>query len=530
MRNIWLLLKVQWLASWSPASRTGIGAPRRNVSRNFATWLAPILFLYLSITYSLSILFTLQEGDNPLILPLLMGIAASLFVLLTTTRVHGTLFAFQDYDSIMSLPVTTTQVVASRILITYFSNLIISGCILLPSGICYGLFTHAPLTFYPLLLVGILFLPMLPTVVGTLLGSLIVLLTAGRKQSSLVSILLNFVLVGGIMVFSFRINSILANLGGLTDRLTETLQKFYPPLLWMVQGLQGNLGQMGLFLLVALLPFALYCLLLARWFSRLNSSLAAQGRSSSYKMKEGEIRQSTAERALLRRELKRYFSSPVYVVNSFFGVVMLVAGTLYLVLSGVDLQSIAADPDLAGLPHLMASFAPMFPAFCLLMSCTTSSSISLEGMGLDQLRSLPVTPQDIFKSKILMNLWLTLPFTLPCCLLLTFHLRLDLLNSFMMLFFPLLCGVFTSVMGLACNLKYPKMEWAAETQAIKNSASSFASTMLGMFIFFGLVILRVVLSSLPLLAALLQIALLLLLTWLFGRWIAKRGSQIWIQL
>ena len=73
------------------------------------------------------------------------------------------------------------------------------------------------------------------------------------------------------------------------------------------------------------------------------------------------------------KELKRFFSSTVYVINSGMGVVMAIAFSLAIVVVGPS--QLIAYP---GIESILQKIAP-FTIALISMTCTTCVSLSLEG-------------------------------------------------------------------------------------------------------------------------------------------------------
>ena len=123
------------------------------------------------------------------------------------------------------------------------------------------------------------------------------------------------------------------------------------------------------------------------------------------------------------------------------------------------------------------------------MTCTTGSSISLEGKSLWILKSIPASVREIFTAKIMINLLLIL---VPSLLSLV---GFGIAFRFPPLYY--LCGVamiiagalFISMLGLLINLRFPKLEYDREAVVIKQSLSAFLSMMVPLFLAIGIMVL-----------------------------------------
>ncbi len=119
------------------------------------------------------------------------GLVVSSFLLLffTVLKSNGTLFALKDYEMVMSLPVKTRTIIASRFLVMYALNLGVVLLVMLPMGIAYIQHNTVTTLFYPIWLVGMLIAPLFPTTIAAIIGALIVWVASKfRHTNALVTI------------------------------------------------------------------------------------------------------------------------------------------------------------------------------------------------------------------------------------------------------------------------------------------------------------------------------------------------------
>ena len=102
-----------------------------------------------------------------------LAITGLITLFFTALKTNGVLFAYKEYDMVMSLPVKTSSVIASRFLTMYVLNLLLTAVILIPMGIGYVIWAGPGFGFYPAWILGILAAPLIPTTLAALLGTLI---------------------------------------------------------------------------------------------------------------------------------------------------------------------------------------------------------------------------------------------------------------------------------------------------------------------------------------------------------------------
>ena len=109
--------------------------------------------------------------------------------------------------------------------------------------------------------------------------------------------------------------------------------------------------------------------------------------------------------------------------------------------------------------------------FSIGISCTTNSSISLEGNRLWILKSLPIDPKDIFKGKIITNLIITIPASIISNIIFYIGLKFEVKYLIFNLIISVVFSIISAVLGLIINLYFPKMDWTNPTTVVKQSAS-----------------------------------------------------------
>lgn len=103
-----------------------------------------VMLLVMLASYSFGLAFGLgflgMEELVPGCAVILPGIVTFFFSMLKT---NGILFAYKDYEMLMSLPVPTRTVIASRFLLMYLFHLGMTAFVLVPMGIGYFLWAES---------------------------------------------------------------------------------------------------------------------------------------------------------------------------------------------------------------------------------------------------------------------------------------------------------------------------------------------------------------------------------------------------
>lgn len=471
---------------------------KENWDKNFFFKVTLVVFLTLMFSgYSFSLAYGLGYMGLSNLIPAYAitatGIPALLF---STLKTNGFLFGYRDYDLLMSLPLPIDSVIASRFLAVYVTNLLFSLIIMAPMGCGYAIWTKPGILFYFYWLVGMITAPLVPTTIAVILGAFIMAFSSRFKYTKALSVFLTLFLLSSMLLFSMTGGTLRQNLNDtqnmidLGNAVYDKICHFYP-----LAGLFSEIYEKNSFLRLVLFAGLslfiyqgfLWCF--SPYYKAINTALQGQIKKSGYQLSALSV--ASPLHTLYRKELKRFLSCSPYLINTSAGSLMALLYTLVLTIMGpIQLE------DTLGMPGFASSIQKFLPALLsilLAMSCTTGSSLSLEGKNLWILQSAPLPAKTIFDSKILVNLTLTLPSAILCGTLLAFRFSMDPLHCLLLFGLPIISSVFSAVWGMFINIRMPRYDWESEMIPVKQSAASFLSILGGSLI----ILIALSLSFLP---------------------------------
>jgi ABC-2 type transport system permease protein len=473
MKKVMRLVSVQLWAVLGDMLSIGNNRKRKPKLLYAGVLIFLLLMSGISFFYSLMIGSGLKMFGSLEILPAMMMSITCIMVLMTTVlKVKGTIFGFRDYDLVMSLPVSTSSIVASRLIILYALNMAFVIIVVLPMTIAYGILAQPNSLFYVMSFIAMFFLPLVPIVIASFLGTIIAYAASKFRYSNILNIIFSMGLLGAIVAMSFTMSDSGQELVDMSKALTGQVNSMYPLATMYTEAVvHTDIGAFALFLAISILAFLLYTLIVQKIFKKMNTAIMTGRNRVNYKM--GELKIASPLKALYVKELKRYFSSPLYVLNTGIGIVFLTFGAIAIIF--VDLDKLLGDPQAAA--SLMKS-GPMFVSFCVIMSCTTMASISLEGKNLWIIKSIPVAPKTIYLAKVAVNLTVIAPAILDA-IIIGMILKIGFLQTLFMVLVAIACAFFTSFFGLIMNLLLPNFNWTTEALVIKQSAASMIAIFTG---------------------------------------------------
>ncbi|BFH59544.1 putative ABC transporter permease subunit [Paenibacillus azoreducens] len=480
MINIWRLTKIQLLSSFglNKALHTrDVKERRKFLLLSSGILIGVVMIAVFSFGYSFMMAQAFEQiGRMDLLLAVMMAVTSIIGFFTTIYKASGVLFGFKDYDLVMSLPIPTSHVVASRVLQLYALNLFFTVMVMLPAGVVYAIKVNPQALYYLFFLIALMFIPLLPIIAATIIGALISWISSRFKASRMISLILTMVVIIGVMIGSSRINGNEQALVDMSTQMADMIFKLYPLAAMYVDAVCSyRMGPLLLFITNSMLAFILFSTILGTRYKAIHTGLTTSHASRKYTMKP--LKTSSPFRALYKKELRRYISSPLYVLNTGIGmIILLVTSIALLFISTEKLGQLIEIPQLS---DYLSKMAPLVVSLFVILSCTASSAISLEGNNLWILKSSPVSKKSILLSKVAVNLTVTIPVSMISCVMLMISLRTGWIESLLLLVIPLIYACYSALMGVIVNLKLPNLEWTSEVTVIKQSASVFVSMFTG---------------------------------------------------
>ena len=496
------------------------------------------IFLSLVVMYGVACMYlpiaVELEKVNLMIIVLELAVAFPTLLALMegVYKSQGILFEAKDSDLLFSLPVSKKMVLAVRVIKLYVFQLLYSLLFTLPGVAIYAFYEKPDAYFYFITVIMLILFPIIPTIIGCMIGFIIKQISVRFKAKKAVQTIITVVFVALIVAISFQSREIIEGIVENAQSIDSKIRSIYYPISAYME-LINKFDVLTFVLLIAINAlFASLFIVLAgkNYFSVLSKS--KENVKSDKKVNVGELvfKKKSVMVSLLKKEFGRYFSSTVYVVNTIFGLVLLMMATIALCLNfDQAITSIASEnipaEDVATL-HMLAPKVYLAVVIGLsFMTSITSSSISLEGKRFNICKSLPIKEDNILLAKVLMSDLLTIPVILVCDLFFLFSFEVSIVDIILTLAVSFIAPSIAAIFGLIINLKFPKMDASSDTEVVKQSTSSMVAVFGGMFLAGVFVALTFFFAGLGDLAMIIEgiiLAIILLVLWMI---LSKYGKK-----
>jgi len=434
-------------------------------------------------------------GLTALIPGIAMVVSSLVSLFFTVFKANGDLFAFPDYEKVLSLPIPVRTVIYSRLANMYFWNTFIAILVMTPMGIVYGIFVKPTFDIYFIWVAGIFIACLIPTIIASFIGALITAIASKFRYASAVSSILGITFVVVLMVSSMALSSSDSGLGKLVNpetgevdiaaisalvpAISESINKTYPPVSLFTDAIvEGNILSFVLLVGISIFLYAVFASLLALKYREINSSLTSRISRADYKMET--LRQGSMRSALYKKTVMRILKSSICATNLLIGCVIALLFAVAMVVVGPE--KVLDGLDASASMNLIQNGAGYALAALISMTNTAAVSLALEGRNIWLIKSLPIPAKTLYDSYLMTNLTFTLPTALICGILISIALKTGFLATIIIILIPLAFSLLSAVMGIFIGNRMAFYDWQEEAHLIKQSLMSITGMLGGVVI------------------------------------------------
>lgn len=450
--------------------------------------ISAFLFFSMYQMYYSILLFSNPETMIEAVLTITILMAVTLTLITSTTQMIQIFARSNDFDLLMSLPVKPREIIIAKILTILATNYFSIVLFVFAPAFSAIVFNIAmPSIFYLNYLLIVIFFPLFITGILGILFYYIKMIFRNFRYKNLLVILSSITFFVLYMLF-FNIGMDNENMDKLLDTIISNLKYIYYPGSFAVNALTGDFKSLIIFIGLNLLVFAVFIYSFNRNYVKLNNINVSVKKHKNTEIKDSKRTNNTIE--LFKIEVKRYFGLSSYVLNTIIGKIMII---IFII---IFYSSINKEVEGINIPSELPVMLLMgVITFGITLTSTTSSAISLEGKKFWNVKSLPISHNSVFKSKILLEALIGTIFGLIGVILGFILFKINIITILLISILTVLLAIHNGVLGLIINLLFPKMEWDLPIRAIKQSMSVFVSMLASFAITIILIALGVLIYS-----------------------------------
>jgi ABC-2 type transport system permease protein len=443
-----------------------------------------IIYAFIALTGTFGYLFFdlgkfLNQANQVHILLSFSAVYTIGFTVLTVLlRASGYLFYYKDYEILAPLPIHSRKIFISKLTVLLMMIYAINLVVTLPIMFSFFYWNGFNIISLLLYIVGLIFIPLVPFMIISIISLGISLLTSKMKHSKIITLILMIGVLLGIMALSFSMNDTQVNpLTGQID-IFANMTKYYLPFKWFNNAVYSN-SFLDLAYIVG--SHGILFIIYIYFVEKLAEFTNKRGIRShiKYKQKDISYQEKTVVRSLVEKEFKKFFNSTLYALNSGVGLILMIVMSIASLFFKADIEMYFTQEFGVGLSAeliIMTLFA-----FMIGLTYTPAVSLSMEGKNLWILKSLPIKASKIMYAKIVFNLVLVLPITIISLVMLGISLQISILNIFLLMLLLISFAIMTSCMQSVINLYLPKFDFNNDAEVVKQSAAALMA-ILGVFI------------------------------------------------
>ena len=501
--NIRTLIKMELINFLGINELRHVKDPAMKKQKGFLFGVLVVLYVFLAGYIVMQSVLLGKIGATKYIPVFYFMLAGMINLVVGIYRAKAAIYRERDLEMVSALPLGGKSIVASRVFRMYFDNLVVGLAVIIPSMIVYGIKTGCDALFYISIIPVCIVSPILPTAIAAWVGILFAAIIARNRHKVLTEVILVLVVVIGSFAISGVISSragigtvnslaerkeineeINAELSRMISEKMVSLENAFPPIRIVGDMLTNtDFAVLAVYALISLAVILLTSLIIGKYFFSISRRLFVTEAHRDYSI--SELKKESVMKALVKKEASRYFSSGIYVSNTIVGPVMAVI--LAVALGFVDIDKIIKS---AGELPIDMKFENSIPYILALVFCVmtlTASSVSIEGKNWWIVRTMPLNAKDILGAKILFNLIFIAPFYALMEIILLFTVSAGPLERLWLILVPGFAILYSVLLGMMCNLKFPKFNWENETEVVKQGAATGLSMLgiLPMILFVG---------------------------------------------
>lgn len=397
-----------------------------------------------------------------------------------------------DIIQLITLPIPPQRILAAKFVIVSIYQYILEAIVLLPCIIAFGI-KKASLSFWIFSILVYVVLPLIPTVVCSLISLLIMSfgkVFKNKDRLKFVSGILAFAAAIGINVLlqSFTSRSITPRSLADTGALMNKTAMLFPSNLLAINAIQSSspmegILQFALLLLVSAAAVYLFLLLgKAFYISGVVglSQRSASGKKLSMEYYGKRIRPKSAVIALAMKDWKLLYRTPAYFLNCVLSAVLF--PPLIVFILGFSMRELTIPAS----SSMMVSVCVIIVCFLCTINTISPTAISREGTDITVAKYIPVSSRGQITAKLLPGLVISSAEVLVVLLIAVFFFHFSAVDYAAILVLSLIANAAFNMLGLFFDILFPKLEWDDETVAVKNNLNGLLQ-MIAVILVLGLI-------------------------------------------
>ena len=448
--------------------------------------LASLVFLSLFAS-AITMMDDMKESGTEYAVLAIFTLATTVLTVMEGIYKSGSLlFNCHDNDMLLAMPIKRSTITFIRIFKFYIFELIYGSIFLGPAVLAY-LF-HADInSTYPLVaVIMLLLLPIIPIAAACLIGAFTSAFSARFHHKNIVQIILSFAFLAATVILAFSAGGIMENIGHMSGEISDRITRaYYPAAAFVNLATNFSILELVKFILINLAVLAVTVATIGKFYFRIVSriSIIKWGKTKITRLRFTRLSQT---HAMIRKEIIKYFNTPVLLINTALGIVLFLVGVIVVCFKFDDLATslVSSAEDFPFTVEDLRAYLPgitfAMVTFSSLMTFITTTSISLEGKAFNMLKTMPISGKKVMYCKILAAMLLITPPVALGGIIMAIRFQFDIISLILILAAAVIVPLVTETTGILIDLKYARFNAENDAETVKQSPGVMVSSFLGL--------------------------------------------------
>ena len=480
-----------------------MGVTSKNSKNKFILY--GILFLYLAVlvtffSYNLInglITINQQTVFIGIILFIVFGVVIAQAIFSSINILYFT----KDSEYLLPLPLKPYQIILARTNVMLVVQFLIIALVGLLPLVIYGILTNASISYYILMLISVLLLPILPVLLICILVMIIMSFARLTKNKNKFQVLAYILLLVIVVVFSISISSVKGDISNeemaqmivQANGMIEIAKGYFPTLDFLINALTTSSLVVAIIEIlktigITIVGFLIYMFIAQKiYFKGLVGNLF----SSDSKNKNKEVNQkkyinSKLYRSYVGKEFKNLVRNPIFLMQCLLPAILIPVLMMGVVYSGMSSQS----EDMSQITQItsmmetntffMACIILCVIQFFSMFIYISITAISREGENAVFMKYIPVSLYKQYIYKCIPNIIMNVVTIVICLAVAQYLLKLPIITIILLFIVATVIGTLQSIVMIIIDLKRPKLSWDSEYAVVKQNFNLVFPMIIGM--------------------------------------------------
>lgn len=407
-----------------------------------------------------------------------------------------------DLDILVPLPIKSRDIIAAKFITSMVNEYMTSLPIILPFIFIYGIKGNEGILYWLYSILLVLFVPVIPLALASIIVMIFMKYTNIRGRKDLLRGIGYVFLLVAMLAFQFKMQSIAQksvlegndfffNIAKDSNILVRKMGKAFPPGMWGSLALGENSSITGLlnlilFIGLSILVFLIMLELSEKLFFKglIGNMEVSHSRHKKISIKDYS-KVSPGFIAIALKEIKMLFRTPVYLMNSVMGVV--IVPIIFLMSYYMNGGTFAGRTDSFFQGHIVSLIGSAVVVLLSGLNSVCSTTFSREGKNFWIQRVLPIKVQDQIIGRILSSLFIQLIGIIALLFSLYLVIELRIENIIWITILGLLGSIVMSEIGMVVDIFRPLLDWDNPQKAMKQNLNVLITMGLSILYLLGLV-------------------------------------------